>query len=240
MDNEWLGVDKDLIVQGEDNVGKGWSFSKVAGLDLTDAWTQVLLLFLVVATYGSCILYYVHTKEWKTIKKKPKSKAYWSWEKNEVSYNLPVVSRHNDFLGWGEKDHYKDFDGTVYFYAMPSSGPYSNLLTFVKKRLIVRLKMKNVPSKHFFFRAGKHLDKDKIDEVEKKAPFTKLIDTINEIKLKELPHISFGVIRQHDTKRLALKVTQHLLNFDEEYTQACETLYKKLQPEIEQLNQIVG
>lgn len=240
MDNEWIeGVDTDLIVQGEDNTGKGWSFSKVAGLDLTDAWTQVFLMFAGLLIYGGIILYYVYTKKWKKIKRKPKSKAYWSWQRNEVSHNLPVISRHNDFLGWSESDHHKDFDGKIYFYAMPSSGPYSNILTFVKKRLIVRLKMKNIPSKHIFFEPGKHLLKDKIDEVEKKAPFKKLVECIKEVKLHDLPSVSFGIIRQSDTKQLALKVTERLLHFDEEYTQACEALYKKLQPEIQKLGSVV-
>merc|ERR1719350_774807 len=59
--------------------------------------------------YGAFLIYYVTTKKFKTPEKKPKSQAWHSWDKGDVSYNLPVISKHNDWLGWNKNDHHADF-----------------------------------------------------------------------------------------------------------------------------------
>lgn len=230
-----------LIVQGEDNSGYGWDFGKSFGFDITDAWTQLCLIGSIMFLYGIFLIWYVTSREYKPAKPKlPKSKAWYAWDKAEVHYKLPVASRHNDFLGWSTNDNYKDFEGHIYLYCMPRAGPYKDIATFVKQRVLRRLKFENLPYRGFFF-SGKqeHLYVDQLNDCEKKAPFDELTKTIKDIGLINTTNIAISLPKDPSTGIITIKFSPNFA-IDKDFTREIETAFEKLKPDLIEFNQAQG
>ena len=109
-------INKELIIQGETAAGAGFNFNDFYGFDLTDAWTQLFGIFFLVASYGFFLMYYVTSKKFPKPKRRPKSKAWYAWDKNTVSYIIPYATKHRDFLGWSLDDHCEEFAGRNQFF----------------------------------------------------------------------------------------------------------------------------
>jgi len=229
-----------LIVQGADNSGYGWDFGKSFGFDLTDAWTQLCLIGGIMFLYGIFLIVYVTTREFKPVKRLPKSKAWHAWDKAEVHYKLPVASKHNDFLGWSSHDNYKDFSGHIYLYCMPNGGPYRDVATFVKQRVLRRLKFENLPYRGFFF-SGKqeHLYVDQLNDCPKKSPFTELTNTIKDIDLINTTHIAISLPKDPNTGMYTIKFSPNFA-IDKEFTREIESAFEKLKPDLIEFNKAQG
>ena len=110
-------IDTHTFIQGKDDPSQSWQINYFTSLDVTNSWTQLAILALVVFAYGICIVYYVHTKKYvkpKTISQRH-SKAWKAWDKNKVNFNYPHITRHNEFVGWENKSNAKEFEGCNFF-----------------------------------------------------------------------------------------------------------------------------
>jgi len=229
-----------LIVQGADNSGYGWDFGQSFGLDLTDAWTQLTLIGGVMFLYGIFLIIYVTTRKFENKPRLPKSRAWKAWDKNEVHYKLPVASRHNDFLGWSLKDNSKDFEGHIYLYCMPTAGPYNDYELFVKQRVLKRLKMENLPYRGFFFKGKKqHVQVDQLNDVEKKFPFTKLRQVLEDIELASVPSIAIGLPKDASTGTFTIKFSPNFA-IDKDFERIIQETFDRLKPDLEEFNRSEG
>lgn len=228
-----------LIVQGQDNSGYGWNFGQAFGFDLTDAWTQLAIVGAGMMLYGVFLIVYVTTKKFSTKPSKPKSQAWHVWDRNEVSYRLPVVSRHNDFLGWNEREHYKDFDGRIYLYCTPLSGPYQDFTTYIKQRILKRFKFENLPYRGFFFSRHKHYMVDLINNTEKKFPFTELRQTLQDTDLMNIPNIAISLPKDPRTGNFTMKFNPNFA-LDRDLEREIQETFERLKPELVEFNSTQG
>jgi len=237
---DWSGpeVNHKTIIQGQDAAGSGYRFNDFYGWDMTDAWTQLFCLGGLMFGYGFFLLYYVHTHKFKDVKRKPKSRAWKAWDSNEVSYRLPYVVACSDFLGWHKSDHFEDFDGKLFLYSMPKSGPWANHNTYLKKRIFRRVIFSDLPIRCIFFPPKRHLEADRLTEVPKKFPFTELTEVMQSIDLNTLDMVEVGLPKLKNGK-ITLKVN---VNFDTdaEFEQCVEELYEKIKPNLADLNKIAA
>merc|ERR1719499_12810 len=156
--------------------------------------------------YGLFLIYYVTTKKFEYKPRKPKSQAWHVWDKGTISHNLPVISKHEDWLGWQNGQHYQQFGGHIYLCCMPRGGPYSDIDVWIKKRVLRRLKWSDVPYRGFFFTPEAHLSVDRLNNVPKKSPFEELSKAIRETDLANVQNISIGLVKNPDTGIFTFKV----------------------------------
>lgn len=229
-----------LIVQGEDNSGFGWDFGQSFGFDITDSWTQLCFCAGVMFLYGIFLIVYVTTKKFEHKPKKAKSGAWRAWDKNEVHHNLPVVSKHNDFLGWSSQDNAKDFEGNIYLYCMPNGGPYKENEVFIKQRIIKRMKFADLPCKGFFFKGqDQHRLVDRLNSVPKKFPFAELRAALKEIDLPSLPNISISLPRDPKTGCYTIKFSPNFA-IDKDFERSIQDGFERLKPDLIEFNKSQG
>jgi len=123
---------------------------------------------------------------------------------------------------------------------MPSAGPYKDVATFVKQRVLRRLKFENLPYRGFFF-SGKqgHLYVDQLNDCPKKAPFDELAQTIKDIDLINTTHIAISLPKDPSTGTITIKFSPNFA-IDKEFTREIETAFEKLKPDLIEFNEAQG
>lgn len=232
-------IDHHTFIQGKDDPSESWQINYFSSIDVTDAWTQLGLLAFVVFTYGFAITYYVHTKKFVKAKTKSQrhSKAWKAWDKNKVNFNYPHITRHNDFLGWEAKNNAKEFQGFIYLYCMPNSGPCRKYVDYLKKKMIPGLQLERIPMRSFFFNNRRYLDADRLDDTPKKYPFTELAECLKEIDLhNSVPCITISLPQSAtENEGLDLKVTT-TFEIDAELKQHIEEMFERLKFDIAKID----
>jgi len=228
-----------LIVQGADNSGFGWDFGQSFGLDFTDAWTQLLLIGGMMFAYGAFLIFYVCTKKWDIRPQKKKPESWKAWDNNDVQYNLPVTSRHNDFLGWRPQDNSKDIEGRIYLYCLPTNGPYTDFKVYVKQRVLKRLKLANLPYRGFFFRGrDNHLKVDRINAAAKES-FKSILAAVQETELIHVPSLAISLPKDPETGCYTIKFTPNFV-MDKDFEQAIIEAFERLKPDLVEFNNSEG
>jgi hypothetical protein len=232
---EGPNIDHHTHIQGQDTGADGWSFQGY--LDVTDAWTQLACIVVVLFSYGILLVYYMHTKKFnktKHGKSNRHSKAWKAWDKTTVNFNRPHITRHNDFLGWEKCDNREEFEGHIYLYCMPTSGPCRDHANYVKKKMVPGLKFTRVPFRAFFFDSRRYLDADRLDDVPKKYPFTELEECLKDVDLyKTVP--SFAVSLPQTENGLTIKVTT-TFEIDLELKEKLEEMFERCRTDLAEID----